>query len=122
MATQFRADPKPRAVAPRAEEPKVNPFSETFERKILSAGGRLRPVSSVRMQPTGGTAGTGGEAKGGSGYGLRVGNQVEHPRFGLGEVTGLEGEGESGKAIINFKNFGEKRLLLKFAPLKVIQE
>ncbi len=122
VATQFRADPKPRAVAPRAEEPKVNPFSETFERKILSAGGRLRPVSSVRMQPSGGTAGTGGGAKGGSGNGLRVGNQVEHPRFGLGEVTGLEGEGESGKAIINFKNFGEKRLLLKFAPLKVIQE
>ena len=120
VATQFRADPKPRAVAPRAEEPKVNPFSETFERKILSAGGRLRPISSVRTPPSGGATGTGGGAKGGYGSGLRVGNRVEHPRFGLGEVVGLEGEGESSKAIIDFKNFGEKRLLLKFTSLTVL--
>ncbi len=121
VATQFKADPKPRAVAPRAEEPKVNPFSETFERKILSAGGRLRPVSSVRTQSSNGATGMNGGSNRSANGGIRVGSQVEHPRFGLGEVTGLEGEGESSKAIINFKNFGEKRLLLKFAPLKVIQ-
>ncbi len=117
VATQFRADPKPRAVPPRAEEPKVNPFSETFERKILSAGGRLRPVSSVRMQSPSAVAGKGG----GAGCSVCVGNRVEHPRFGIGEVIGIDGEGESCKAIIRFENIGEKRLLLKFAPLKVMR-
>lgn len=122
VATQFKADPKPRAVAPRAEEPKVNPFSETFERKIISVGGRLRPVSSVRLQSAPSATGNGGGGGRGVGSGVRVGNRVEHPRFGMGEVIGIEGEAESSKAIIRFENFGEKRLLLKFAPIKVIQK
>ncbi len=120
VATQFRADPMPRIVPKRTEEPRTSPFSEAFEHKILSAGGRLRPVSSVQMRQSPAAAGASGGAKGGSGYGVSVGNRVEHPRFGLGEVVGIDGEGESSKAIIRFDNIGVKQLLLKFAPLKVL--
>ena len=120
VATQFRADPMPRAVPQRAEEPRTSPFSEAFERKILSAGGRLRPVSSVPVRQSPAATDASGGAKRGSGYGVSVGNRVEHPRFGLGEVIGLDGEGESCKAIIRFENIGVKQLLLKFAPLKVL--
>lgn len=120
VATQFRADPMPRAVPQRAEEPRTSPFSEAFERKVLSAGGRLRPVSSVPVRQSPAATGASGGAKRGSGYGISVGNRVEHPRFGLGEVIGLDGEGESCKAIIRFDNIGVKQLLLKFAPLKVL--
>ena len=34
VATQFRADPKPRIVPPRREEPPVNPFSNSFKRQL----------------------------------------------------------------------------------------
>ena len=51
---------------------------------------------------------------------LSVGNWVEHSRFGKGEVKQLEGVGANIKAEINFENDGTKKLLLKFAKLKII--
>ncbi len=51
---------------------------------------------------------------------LRVGSVVEHEKFGLGEVTSIEGVYPESKACINFRNAGEKNLLLKYAKLKVV--
>lgn len=48
---------------------------------------------------------------------LEPGNQVEHERFGRGEVLRMEGEGENAKATIRFQNSGEKQLLLRFARI-----
>lgn len=49
-----------------------------------------------------------------------VGNIVEHQRFGKGEVIQLEGVGPNKKAEIKFAKFGNKKLLLQFAKLRVI--
>ena len=49
-----------------------------------------------------------------------VGTNVEHRRFGYGKVSEIEGERPNIKATINFRNKGEKKLLLKFAKLKII--
>lgn len=51
---------------------------------------------------------------------LNVGNQVLHDRFGRGEVISIEGDPDNAKAVIKFENEGEKKLLLKFAKLKVL--
>jgi DNA helicase-2/ATP-dependent DNA helicase PcrA len=51
---------------------------------------------------------------------LSEGMRVVHGRFGLGTVKALEGVGADAKAIINFDNAGEKRLLLKFAKVKAV--
>lgn len=51
---------------------------------------------------------------------LTVGQQIEHERFGLGEVEKVEGEGDNAKATIRFRNAGTKQLLLRFARFKVI--
>jgi DNA helicase-2/ATP-dependent DNA helicase PcrA len=51
---------------------------------------------------------------------LRVGQSIEHDRFGIGRVTKVEGTGENAKATIDFQNAGEKQLLLRFARFKVI--
>ncbi len=52
---------------------------------------------------------------------LRVGQTIEHNRFGIGEVVNVEGCGDNAKATIRFKNVGVKQLLLKFAQYKIIE-
>ncbi len=51
---------------------------------------------------------------------IRVGTRVEHPRFGIGEVHQLEGNGSNIKATVLFP-IGTKQLLLKFAKLRVVE-
>jgi DNA helicase II / ATP-dependent DNA helicase PcrA len=50
---------------------------------------------------------------------LEAGMKVEHQRFGLGTVDGLEGNGDNRKATIDFESAGKKVLVLKFAKLKI---
>lgn len=116
VATQFRADPRPREVAPRRDEQGVNPFSPSFERKLQAAGVRtLKPVratvASRSAMGVGMSQGVGG---------IVVGARVEHQRFGRGQVVAVEGVADSAKATIAFENAGTKQLLLKFAKLRVI--
>ncbi|MBL4625485.1 MAG: ATP-binding domain-containing protein, partial [Flavobacteriales bacterium] len=51
---------------------------------------------------------------------LSEGMKVEHERFGEGTVTVLEGPYPNQKATVSFAGHGEKKLLLKFAKLKVL--
>jgi DNA helicase-2/ATP-dependent DNA helicase PcrA len=99
VATQFRADPKPRVVAPRQLEKPVDPFGPNCKRVYQAVA--PRPLATE-----GGT--------------LTEGAVIEHQRFGVGRVVKLEGVGENQKATVEFKNAGTKQLLLKFARYKVI--
>ncbi len=49
---------------------------------------------------------------------LAVGERVSHDTFGLGTVVATAGEGEKAEATINFGEYGEKRLLLRYAPVE----
>ena len=51
---------------------------------------------------------------------LPLGTKVEHQRFGKGIVTLIEGAGNDKKATIKFNGTGDKKLLLRFAKLKII--
>ena len=119
VASQFRADPKPRVVG-HHDEPAVDPFSERFKRTLASAGGNMRRVSSVvNASPSANGAPSSG-ASAPSGNGLHEGSVIEHERFGVGTVVKVEGTGENTKATVQFRNTGTKQLLLKFARFKVI--
>ncbi len=130
VASQFKADPKPRAVAPRQPEKPVDPFGEGFKRLYqqqagkplqtsrpsMPEGSNFRPVNRVSRvvdQTTPGPSYSGGE-------GLREGCKIEHQRFGIGTVIKIEGTGENTKATVEFRNTGTKQLLLKFAKFKII--
>ncbi len=102
VATQFKADPKPRMVAPRQEEKPVDPFGPNFKRVYNAVA--PRPMAS---QPSAGD--------------LREGVTIEHQRFGIGTVTKIEGTGENTKATVEFRNTGTKQLLLKFAKFKIVK-
>ena len=49
---------------------------------------------------------------------LAPGDRVAHDTFGLGTVVVVNGEGDRAEATINFGSLGEKRLLLRYAPVE----
>jgi DNA helicase-2/ATP-dependent DNA helicase PcrA len=57
-------------------------------------------------------------AAGAEKLGLKVGDDVAHDKFGEGVIIGIEGEGDKAEALVRFRDSGEKRLLLSWAPLK----
>jgi DNA helicase-2/ATP-dependent DNA helicase PcrA len=48
---------------------------------------------------------------------LDIGDRVSHDTFGLGTVIAVSGEGDKAEATINFGSYGDKRLLLRYAPV-----
>ena len=111
VATQFRADPKPRQVAPRRPEAAPDPFSDSFKRQLnIASNGRFKPVrqaAPAASQP--------------SSSALYEGAVIEHQRFGIGTIVKLEGTGDNEKATVEFRNAGTKQLLLKFAKFNVLK-
>jgi len=112
VATQFKADPKPRAVAPRQAEKPVDPFGPNFKRLYQT----VAPNGSLGQ---GRSATPAAQNQAGAGD-LREGCQIEHQRFGVGTVIKIEGTGENTKATVTFRNVGTKQLLLKFAKFKIL--
>ncbi|MGZ4691342.1 MAG: UvrD-helicase domain-containing protein [Acidimicrobiia bacterium] len=71
----------------------------------------------------GGREGSGGGAQGSRGaeqLGLHVGDDVTHEKFGEGVILDVIGEGDKAEAVVRFRDAGEKRLLLAWAPLNRI--
>ena len=48
---------------------------------------------------------------------LDIGDRVSHDTFGLGTVIAVSGSGDKAEATINFGSYGDKRLLLRYAPV-----
>mgnify|MGYP000854044181 CR=1 FL=1 len=52
---------------------------------------------------------------------LDVGSRIEHQRFGFGEITKLEGAPHNRVATIRFDSNGEKKIMLNYAKLMLVQ-
>lgn len=118
VASQFRADAKPKITAPRRAETAVDPFSASFKRRLQQAGGNLRKVSEAvshggRTLPNATPAAHADS--------LQEGSVIEHQRFGVGTVLKIEGSGENQKITVEFKNSGTKQLLIKFARFSILK-
>ena len=85
--------PDPRIVAP------VQPRSTEGLRRVATT-------------PSVGTASSVGECP------YSVGDRVEHPKFGVGEVRRVEMLATDHKVVVDFGQYGEKTLLAKFAKLQ----
>src|SRR4051812_294734 len=57
-------------------------------------------------------------ARGAESLGLKIGDDVAHEIFGEGVILDIEGSGDHAEAIVRFRDVGEKRLLLSWAPLR----
>lgn len=51
---------------------------------------------------------------------LEVGNRVEHQKFGYGEVIKLEGSAHNPVATVRFEHNGEKKIMLNYARLRIV--
>ncbi|MFA6402353.1 MAG: UvrD-helicase domain-containing protein [Salinivirgaceae bacterium] len=52
---------------------------------------------------------------------IKSGMNIEHQQFGTGRVIQIEGDGSDKKALIFFNKLGEKKLILKFARLRIVR-
>ncbi len=47
---------------------------------------------------------------------------MTHEKFGEGVILDVIGEGDKAEAVVRFRDAGEKRLLLAWAPLQRINQ
>ncbi len=77
-----------------------------------------RQRASRWRPPTGAApAASAGGAAGRPAAAYRGGEKVRHPKFGLGTVVGISGEGARAEVTVVFDTAGAKRLLVKYANL-----
>lgn len=107
VASQFRADPKPKITRMKAPERAVEALPDSFKQELIREGGNIQKLQQA-------------QASGGRALGISEGAIVEHSRFGVGTVMRIEGQGEQAKATVAFRHVGTKQLLLKFAKLTVL--
>jgi len=108
--------------------PKYNPGSrfldeipsELIEWKDETRSKSSSGSSSIRRSRFATTAPPRATGKTSSAMVLTVGQRVSHDTFGLGTVVALAGEGDKSEATINFGQYGDKRLLLRYAPVVVL--
>ena len=74
-----------------------------------------RPVVPENLRRLGGGAAPAAGNAAASGY--AVGERVEHPKFGYGEIVRIETLAADHKLVVVFEEYGEKTLLAKFAKL-----
>lgn len=53
---------------------------------------------------------------------LSVGKWVKHQAFGEGKIVDVDGRGENMKITVIFSEYGEKRLVVKYANLELLQK
>lgn len=80
---------------------------------VSSFGGRDRKVDTA-LKPKGPVA------SGADGLGLKVGDDVNHKKWGEGVIIDLRGSGDKTEVVVNFGAVGEKTLLLAWAPLEKV--
>ena len=120
VASQFMADRQPKITSPRRPESPVESFSDSFKQKLAAAsiGRNLRRIpssSSSSQKPSNPSVSSASTCP------LKIGNVIEHQRFGIGTVTNIEGTGDETKATVDFRHVGPKQLLIKYARFTIVK-
>ena len=81
-------------------------------------GSSFTPSTSLRNARTASAPPPRATGKKSSAMVLTVGERVSNDTFGLGTVVAVAGEGDKSEATIDFGDYGQKRLLLRYAPVE----
>lgn len=79
---------------------------------------RARRASSTRTGSSGRTSSARGSSSRASKDPL-IGTRVRHPKYGIGTILEVEGEGEDRKLTVSFQDYGAKKLLERYANLQL---
>jgi DNA helicase-2/ATP-dependent DNA helicase PcrA len=79
---------------------------------------RARRSSSTRTGSSGRTSSARGSSSRASKDPL-IGTRVRHPKYGIGTILEVEGEGEDRKLTVSFQDYGAKKLLERYANLQL---
>lgn len=102
------------------EHPSEQKAFRRVEKKTIDKGDNLKPAPEVRKLKPVSTAKI-INPSGASSQDIEVGDKVRHDRFGIGEVSFLDGtDPQNIKAKVVFIHEGEKNLILKYAKLTKI--
>src|SRR5690606_12855202 len=96
---------------PYSDIRKFEPKKKTVETSSFKPKANMKPVAQAKIT----------NQSNGEDVELAADKIVVHDRFGRGKVIRLEGEPGNVKATILFDHAGEKKLLLNFAKLKVLE-
>ncbi len=104
------------------EMPRRNDFPQagTLPRAFFNAG-RPQPPTQKKPAPTFVHRGPAVANSPAAISAIMPGMRVQHEKFGMGTVQGVEGSGDSRKATVFFEGVGQKQLMLKFAKLTIIE-
>lgn len=93
---------------PKSEPVTVSPTN--FNKKLIKIQSAQRQVSNLSVDDEASDPSL-----------VKEGCRVSHSQFGLGYVVKLDGSMPNTRATVNFDQAGEKKLLLKFARLSIIE-
>ncbi|MCU1294210.1 MAG: ATP-dependent helicase, Rep family [Bryobacterales bacterium] len=103
--------PGPKQSAPPA--PARPPVSPQPPSQMTLRPAQAQPTPSSRSYPQSRPA----AARGATGF--KAGATVNHPKYGRGTVLRREGDGEDAKLTISFPGYGLKKIVEKFAGIKI---
>jgi DNA helicase-2/ATP-dependent DNA helicase PcrA len=115
-----RGMPVPSGIAKAQQAPVRNGSpGDPNHAQAKSAPGSFAPPSAARPQsaPSKPVVSRSGAKLIGPGF--RAGSTVNHPKYGRGTVLRREGDGEDAKLTISFPGFGLKKIVEKYAGIKV---
>ena len=94
------------------------PEAGTLPRAFFNAGKPQAPAAKPTLQRRTGPVQANSPAEINA---IMPGMKVQHDKFGIGKVLGVEGAADSRKAIVFFDGVGQKQLMLKFAKLSIVE-
>ena len=109
-------NPAPRAGAPAPASPRPPQNAGTARPPATSASPQ-QPARAPLIPPAQSKT-TLPKAPAGPKQPARTGTLVRHPRYGVGEIVRREGDGEDAKLVVQFRNYGLKKLVEKYAGLE----
>jgi DNA helicase-2/ATP-dependent DNA helicase PcrA len=103
---RVNARPSYTPTVPKEHQASTNVFSSVLSQKIF------KPNTPVKIDPN--FAPTEINL-------LKASDRVRHQKFGEGNIVSIDGAGDSKVAVITFDTEGEKRLMLKFAKVMLVE-
>jgi len=98
-------------------------INNNIQRETPSIDNKLLRIKKIRTKPTLSNLKKIKKDKSNSfiNINISVDDNVFHERFGKGKVIEIEYDGNNSRATINFQNSGQKKVLLRFAKLKILK-